>query len=152
MHKIYEDKGNYDLIYRIGQIIYSNIISISIEKLIKFLSLSENDILDLKNRISKNLEIKYNKTIKCLKNKYIIFYNLSFFFLFIFWYYISCFCAVFINTQVILVKDTLICFGLSLVYPLLINLLPGTIRIPSLKSKSKNREILYKISKIIQLI
>ena len=152
MHKIYEYKGNYGLIYRINQIIYSNVISITIEKLVKFLSLSEKDILSIKKDKSKDLNIKYNKTIKCLKIKYIIFYNLAFFFLFIFWYYISCFCAVFINTQIFLIKDTLISFGLSLVYPLLLNLLPGAFRIPSLKSKNKKKEILYKISIFIQYI
>ena len=56
------------------------------------------------------------------------------------------------NTQVHLIKDTLICFGLSLIYPLLLYLLPGVFRIMSLRAKNANRECLYKISKILQLI
>ena len=49
-----------------------------------------------------------------------------------------------------LIKDTLTSFGLSLVYPFFLNLLPGILRISSLKTT--NKEFMYKISKIIQLI
>ena len=62
------------------------------------------------------------------------------------------FCGVYKNTQVYLIKDTLISFGLSLFYPLLINLAPGIFRIPSLSGKKKQRSYLYGISKLLQLI
>ena len=51
-----------------------------------------------------------------------------------------------------LIKDTLISYTCSLLYPLAINLLPGILRIPSLKAAQKNKECLYKISKFIQII
>ena len=51
-----------------------------------------------------------------------------------------------------LIKDTLISFGLSLFYPLLINLAPGIFRMPALSNKKKNkkRDYLYGMSKILQ--
>ena len=68
-----------------------------------------------------------------------------------FWYYVGCFCAVYKNTQIHLISDTLISFGTSLLYPLVLCLLPGIFRIKALKNKEGNKETMYKISKIIQL-
>jgi hypothetical protein len=56
------------------------------------------------------------------------------------------------NTQLHLIKDTLISFGLSLIYPFGINLLPGLFRIPSLSDKKGKRKYIYSISKILQMI
>ena len=69
-----------------------------------------------------------------------------------FWYYISCFCAVYINTQILLIIDTLYSFLLSMIYPFGLNLLPVMFRIPALRAKNKDKECLYKISGLIALI
>ncbi len=58
--------------------------------------------------------------------------------------------AVYKNTQYHLLKDTLISFGLSMLYPFVIYLLPGLFRIPALADPNKNKEYLYKFSKILQ--
>ena len=69
-----------------------------------------------------------------------------------FWYYISCFCSVYKNTQLILIKDTLISFGLSMLYPFGLNLLPGMFRIPALRAVNKNNKYLYQLSGYVALI
>ena len=69
-----------------------------------------------------------------------------------FWYFISCFCAVYKNTQTILIKDTLISFALSMSYPFGLNLLPGMFRIPALRATNKDKKCLYKVSGLIALI
>ena len=71
--------------------------------------------------------------------------------LIVFWYYVGCFCAVYKNTQIHLISDTLISFSTSLLYPFVLYLLPGIFRIKSLKNNEGNTETMYKISKIIQL-
>ena len=48
MHKIYEDKGKFNFLYQIPQILYSTIISKLIDSLIKTLALSQDDIIELK--------------------------------------------------------------------------------------------------------
>ena len=146
IHKIYEDKGTFDFIYQIPQIFYSTIISALINFLIKFLSLSDSNIISLKK--CNNIE-EFSKIIKCIKLKIILFYIIDFLFLLFFWYYLGCFCAVFHNTQFYLIKDTLLSFILSLIYPLLLNLIPGIFRIPALRIKKK---CLYGIDWIIQLV
>ena len=151
IHQNYEEKGNYNFIYQIPQILYSTIISTLTNMVLKKLSLSQNDILQIK----KNLDIQKAKEEsqnikKCLKIKFFVFVIISFILLFFFWYYISCFCSVFVNTQLPLIKDTVICYALSMAYPLGLNLLPGILRIPSLKKN--DRQKLYTISKYISLI
>jgi hypothetical protein len=151
MHKIYEDQGKYVLIYQIPQILYSTIISILINTIIKSISLTEKNILSIKKE-NINLKKKYVKIIKMLKTKFILFFIIIFVFLLVFWYYISCFCAVYKNTQIHLLKDTMISFALSLLYPFGLNFIPGIIRIPSLQAVKRNKECMYKLSQIIQLI
>ena len=87
--------------------------------------------------------------IKFLKIKFILFYIISFIFLIFFWYYLSCFCAVYKNTQVHLIKNTIISFGLSSVYPLGLYLIPGIFRILSLK---KNNKYMFNFSKFLGIL
>ena len=81
MHKIYEDKGKFDLIYQIPQIIYSSLISKIIDTFIKNLALSQDNIVELKQlKQNNNLKVIQNKLLRILKNKicvlfYIKFYN-----------------------------------------------------------------------------
>ena len=149
MHKIYEDNGSFNFIYQLPNILYSTIISIAINTIVKKLSLTEKNILEIIKEKG-DLSEKILRKIKYFRIKFILFFILSFIFLVFFWYYLSCFCAVYKNTQMHLIKDTLMSFGLSLIYPLAINLIPGIFRIPSLNNE--NRANLYIISKIIQII
>ena len=153
IHKLYEDSGEYDFIYNIPQILYSLIISLVINIIIKYFSLPEDNIVEIKKNINiiedKNTFIKL---FHCLKIKFYCFFIVSLIFMVTFWYYISCFCVVYKNTQLHLIKDTLISYALSFLYPFIINLIPGLFRIPSLKDSNKKKESLYKISKIIQLL
>ena len=151
IHKIYEDEGSFNFIYHFPQIIYSTIISAMINIIVKKLSLTEKQIVELKGeKNSIDFDSKIFKLVKYLRLKFILFYIISGIFLLFFWFYLSCFCAVYRNTQNHLVKDTLLSFTLSLLYPFVLNLLPIVIRIPAIKSRDK--ELVYKISKIIQII
>ena len=153
IHDIYEDSGAFNFIYHVPQILYSSIISAVINAIIKFLSLSEKNILEIKKEKNmNNYNNKIQNILRCLKIKFIFFYILYFLFLIFFWYYLSCFCAVYQNTQFHLIIDTLFSFFLSLLYPLGINLIPGFFRIPALKDPKSNQKCLYGFSKIIQII
>ena len=96
---------------------------------------------------------KENKVKKSLVIKYICFYVFGSLLLMFFWYYISSFGAVFQNTQLYLMKNALISFSFTLVYPFFINLAPGVFRIISLNNgKKNNKECLFKFSKYLQII
>ena len=153
MNKIYEDNGQYDFIYQLPKILYSNLICTVINLIVKYLSLSEKDIVSIKIMLKEeNVEKKIKSRKKCLKIKFFFFYIVSFLFLFIFLFYTSCFCAVYRNTQIYLIKDTLISFSLSLLYPLCYYLVPGIFRLPALRNRNKNKNCTYKISLLLQSI
>ena len=150
MHNIYINKGKYNFIYQIPNILYSTLISSIINIIIKYLSLTEKNIIEIKKNY-KNKE-KTNQIKKCIDIKFILFFILSYLFLLVFWYYISCFCVIYKNTQIHLIKDTLIAFILSLLYPIGLCLLPIFLRIPSLRASQKDKQCLYRFSIIIQNI
>ena len=56
------------------------------------------------------------------------------------------------NTQYHLLKDTLMSFGLSFIYPFITCLLPGIFTIPALSNPKKKRKCLYNFSKIFQFL
>ena len=153
LHKIYNDKGNFNFIYQLPQIIYSTLISTGINIIINKLALSENNILDLKKEKNKHeLDKLKNSLLLKLKIKFFFFFILSFFFLSVFCVFITFFCDIYKNTQMHLIKDSIIGFITPLLYPFDIYLIPSLIRISSLKAKNKDKRCLYKFSKVFQII
>ena len=151
MHKIYIEKGTFNFIYNIPQIIYSSVISGLINAIIKILALSYSVFTDMKEINNKNtINIEAKKSITLLKIKFFFFFFASFVFLILFWIYLACFCAVYKNTQIYLIKNTLISFSTSMIYPFGLYIIPGIVRIYALKGK--NKECLYEFSKYIQII
>ena len=155
MHQIYEDEGDFNFIYQTPQILYSAIISGILNAIIKILALTEDRILELKQE---KVADKDKLVLLAEKIKGIIFYKLLFFYILSFsilglsWYYISCFCCIYKNTQLHLIKDTLISSGLSLLYPFLVLLIPGIFRISALKAKKQDKEYMYNFSKILLIL
>ena len=151
MHRIFNDHGKYNIIYQLPQIIYSSLISTVISIIMKYLSLSQQEILNLKTFIKSD---SLKKSVKNLKKrlliKFILFYLLSYALLIFYWIYVSSFCAVYKNTQKILIVDTIISFGISLTYPFGYYLIPGIFRIPALNAKNKDKECFYKLSNLLQ--
>ena len=151
MHEIYESEGKFDFIYQLPQILYSSLISTVLDFLFNILALSNDAIIDFKKNKSKEGIEKREKDLKFkLKVKFILFFIVGFIFLVFFWYYLSMFCVIYKNTQVHLISDTLMSFGLSFVYPFGMYLVPGIFRIPSLSNPEKKRIYIYKVSKILQ--
>ena len=60
--------------------------------------------------------------------------------------------AVYKNTQYILLEDTLMGYGFSLLYPFVLYLLPGFFRIPALNAPMKNKKYLYNFSKLFTIL
>ena len=87
--------------------------------------------------------------LKCIKLRVTIYYILSFGFLVIFGFYNLCFCAVFENTQVEVVKSTFTSWLMSLLYPFIICFFTSCFR--SLAFSNKNR-CLYAIKLLMQFL
>ena len=153
MNSIYQNNAEFDILFQIPQIIYSSLISVVFNIILNKLSLSESQILDLKKE--KNIQKfkqKANSIIKKIKIKLIIFLILSSCLMLFCWYFISCFCAVYQNTQSILIQNTVFSFLMGMLYPFLLDLFPGFFRIPALRAPNKDMKCNYKISKILNLL
>ena len=153
MDKIYINQGSYNIIYQISKIIYSSLISSGLNIIIKLLGLSESAILKIKNendnKDKKEKKFDKLKLIKTLKIKFIFFFVFDFLFQITFWYYVTCFCSIYSNTQIFLFKDSLFSFLVSLITPFATYLMPGIFRISSLKNKNK---CCYSISSALELL
>ena len=151
IHKVYEEGGNYKIGYFFPKIIISFLISHVLTSVIKYFFLSEKNINDIKNE---NNTIKLKDKVVLVKKtlviKYICFFAVGSAFELLSWYSLSAFSSVYHNTQIILIKNTLIAIAISFVYPFIINLIPGLCRIYSLKDA--RRRCLYNFSKILQIL
>ena len=80
------------------------------------------------------------------KVKLIVMYAISGALLFLFWYYVSAFCAVFKNSQGHYFTNVLVAFILCNIWPCVISLIPALLRN---KALDNGNETLYKVSQII---
>ena len=128
--------------------IYSILITSIANELIKKLTLSNQNIFGIKNEKNQyKLKGKILTELKKIIIKFICFFVFGIIFLMIFWYYISCFCAVYKNTQIYFFKTILIGYILSLIYPFIFFLIPGLFRISAIKYSGV---CFYKISQFLQ--
>ena len=148
MHKMFLDYGKYNFIQQIPQIIYSTAVSKLIELFVCFLSMTDKYYYEIKdnNQLTKNYLLKTIKIIKIKLAFFFLFTSLMFIF---YWYAITCFCAVYQNTQVAFIKDSLLSFVLDILSSFGIYLIPSLLRIIALKGKNTNLVCLYKLSNII---
>ena len=150
MHKIYEAKGDFDLETQIPIAVYSTIISMILNYPLNSLALSNDAIINFKWDKSKIILKKAKALEKILLIKFVLYFIISFLFILFFWYYISMFGVIYKNTQIHLLKDTFISFGLSLAFPFIYYFLPGIFRIPALSAENNKRKYLYNFSKLLQ--
>ena len=153
LHKIYMDKGNYDFIYFIPKILISFFVSHLIYIIIKYIFISERNLLNIRKQKSINDALTTaEKERRKLIIKYIIFFILGIILYIFFWMLLSSFGAIYQNTQIIIFENTLICISISLIYPFFINIIPGIFRICSLSPDTKDRKCLYNFSKFLQML
>ena len=152
MHQIHQDKGKFNFLYQIPQILYSSIISRFIDGLIKNFALSQDIFVSLKQQKNKKPlnNTYFTKYLKDIKNKFIAFFIYSFIILICFGYYIICFCGIYINTQIHLIKDSIISLFTSFLLAFIMFLVPGIFRISSLRVVQPTRKYLYKLSIFIE--
>ena len=152
MHKIYVTEGLFNFEYQLPKIIYSSLISVILNTILKFLALSNDSIVEFKqNKSQKDINQRKISLEKNLKIKFFLYFIISFIFLLFFWYYTSMFGSIYKNTQLNLLKYTLISFALGFIFPFVIYLLPGLFRIPALSEPLGKRKCLYNFSKFLQL-
>ena len=152
MHQIFKDEGKYNIGYQLPYIFLSTFLSIVILRMILILLvLTDKNIFEIKcQETLQKANILKKTTLRNILIKFTIFFVLNLLILISFWYYLTCWNAVYENTQIYLIKNTLISFAISLIYPFIINIIPFILRQQSLKQEKK--KYLYDVSKIAQLL
>ena len=150
MHKIFLNYGKYNFVQQIPQIIYSTIVSQLIEVFLCFFSLTDKHIYQIKDLNNDTTNMKQiNIIIRCIQLKLFFYFIFTFIFFGIYWYITASFCAVYENTQNAFIKDSLMSYLLSLIYPFILYSIPSGLRLCAIKSKNMKLECLYKLSDII---
>ena len=153
MHKVYKNYGKYDFLEQIPQIIYSTAVSQALELILCYLSLTDKHLYEIKEikNIQRKMDVVF-KILRCVKFKLAGFYIFTFIFFVFYWYLVASFCAVYQNTQIIFIKDSISSFLVGLLYPFILYLFPAFLRIIALKDRNKKRlKIIFKISDVIPI-
>ena len=152
IHKIYKNKGEFNIPAQLMQIAISSTISVVLNMIIKYFSLSQKHILKIKDIKVKRAKIESKDIYKSLRIKLNMFIVVGFLILLFSWYYLTIFCCIYKNSQIHLIKSVGISFIISMFYPVAISLIAAILRIISLGDKKKKKIILYEISKLLSFI
>ena len=159
------DSTLHDLFISNGKmLIYSDIkkmgFSILISSIIKNILLSvifpEKDILKIRKYgiqkiLKKNPVLQKSLTMVIIKCY--IFFFISFIIIIMIWIYLTCFFIIFLNTQMYVIKRTLISFGISLAAPFILYIIPTIVRKLAVKGDGVHGNFcLYATTKIILII
>ena len=150
MHRVYINYGKYNFVQQIPKIIYSFIVSQLIEVFLCYLSYTDKHYYQIKNISNENRPYIF-KIIRCITLKILFFYIFTLLVFIFGWYTVTCFCAVYENTQIAFIKDSLTSFGLGLLYPFILYLFPAILRIISLKCCEGKLAFVYTLSDIIPI-
>ena len=149
MHKVFLNYGKYNFVQQIPKIIYSFFVTQLIELFLCFLSLTDKYYYQIKKIQSTNKVKNLGKIIKCIKIKLFFFYLFTFIFFGFYWYITAAFCAVYENTQLVFIKDSISSFALGLAYPIVLYLITSGLRVFAIRNKKMNLKCVYKLSDII---
>ena len=128
--------------------VYSSILSSTFLIILKLICLTHNSVRALRKIKDVKLAKEKSKCVfRCIKLRIFIYYILSFAFILVFGFYVLSFCAIFENTQIVLIKSTFTSWVISLIYPFIIFLIASFIRSLSYSCKSK---CLYAVKQILQ--
>lgn len=164
LDKIYLEEGEYNMVELLPYALISSIISIVLIKLLViFLLVSERDVLSVKReRTEERAKEEKKNVMKCICLKIICFFFVNILLLILFWFYLTCFNAVFPNTQTFLAINTVASFAFSNLLPFAIYAIPTFFRDDILSNKKlknikvktsieyKDAQYIYSISQYFQ--
>ena len=147
LNNIYENKNKFDILFMIRQLALTFLICLGLNIIFKLLIRTDNLILGMKNEKDTYEEGIYN--IKC---KLIIYFIFCLIIILFGLYYISCFCAIYRNTQIILMICAGCSLGVTFVYQTFLSLLSPSFRKCAVNSETKDKKCLYEFSKILSYL
>ena len=173
MHRKYTEGENFTFVQKLPQLIFTIIVADLIDVLLCFFCMTDKHIYDIKelarqqkekNKKEKNEKVKNGNNdrkefgqkimdiLDCMQRKMVWFFVFTFLLFLFYWYFISAFCAVYQNTQVIFLRDSGISFITSLVETFFIYGFTNILRAISLCACCRKKlGCVYKISDLIPI-
>ena len=145
--------GDTSFDQKIPQIIFSILVSHAIEVILCFLSMTDKHYYEIKAlpQNEKN-DKRIVNILDSIRRKLVGFFIFTFLLFLFHWYFISAFCAVYQNTQLIYLRDSAISILVSLIDPFIIYGFTCLLRVLSLTICCKKKcSLLYKLSDILPL-
>ena len=145
--------GGTTLGQKIPQFVFSLLVSHAIEVILCFLSMTDVHYYEIKALPKKQQnDERVFQLLDKMKRKLTGFLVFTFFVFLFHWYFISAFCAVYQNTQIIFLRDSGISILTSLIDPFIIYAFTCILRAISLSSCCKKKmSCIYKLSDLIPL-
>ena len=153
MYKKEDIEENWTFVQKLPQLLFVLIANHIIEVYLCYLSMTDSAIYEIK-ALSKKPNNGKNviDIIDCMKTKLIVFFISTFILFLGFWYFISAFCAVYKNTQIIFIRDSALSFISSLLDPFIISGFTMILRSISLSMCCRKKaKCLYRTSDIIPI-
>ena len=153
MHRKYVEGQEFTFVQKLPQLLFTLIVSHIIEVILCCLSMTDTSIYKIKGLPK---EEKTSETvldiIDCMKRKLTAFFIFTFLLFLFYWYFISAFCAVYQNTQIIFLRDSGLSILTSFLDPFIIYGITTLLRIISLSLCCKKKlGCVYKLSDIIPI-
>ena len=153
MHRKYVNNEDFTFVQKIPQLLFTLIVSHIIEVILCFMGMTDSHLYKIKelSNSQKNGEQVIN-IIEKMKHRLIGYFIFTFLLFAFNWYFISAFCAVYQNTQIIFLRDTGISFLTSMIDPFIIYGITTMLRYISLLSCCKKKlGCVYKLSDLIPI-
>ena len=153
MHKKYTENEDFTFVQKLPQLLFTLIVSHIIEVILCYFSMTDSAYYEIKSLPkTRESQEKILNIINCVERKLVSFYVISFLLFLFYWYFISAFCAVYQNTQVIFLRDSGISFLISFIDPFIIYAFTCLLRKISLSICCKKKLCcIYKLSDLIPI-
>ena len=140
--------GGFDFFTEFPKTIYSTILTIIITFFINFLTNQKDKLAELieEYRTLPNYKQKLKDALKCLKIKLVLFFIINILLMLFFWYYCSCFGAVYVNSSKYWLFGMFESIIMGLLIPFIFTFITSLLRWISLKYEL---EWMYSITKIM---
>ena len=153
MHRKYVEGEDFTFVQKLPQLLFTWFASNIIEVILCYMGITDTFIYEIKALPkSDNRGEKIINIIDKMKNRLICFFIFTFLLFLFNWYFISAFCAVYQNTQIIFLRDSGISFLVSIIDPFLIYGGTTLLRYISLTRCCKKKlGCVYKLSDLIPI-
>ena len=154
LHNLHILEGTIEYKYHFIKVLYPTLICFFLSKFLQSFIFTETDILRIRKNDGKESEEKIRKVCFVVGVKCILFFSMSLLYLFLIWIYLSSFCYVFKRNQIFLIITSSISFGIFLIVPIFLNVIPSIFRILSLikDDSSVKTFCLYRFSQFLQMV